>query len=398
MPEIDPTFTALPYRELGAAALARAQELGASHADFRFERVRYQHVGVRDGALQGASDTEDLGFAVRVIHRGAWGFASGVILTDDEAVRLAETRGRRRRGRRRDDHDARRARSRAGLRRRHLGLVLPRQPARRADRREGRAARRLDRPAAPGCRRRPRVRVRAAGPGEQVLRRPGRHDHDPAADPDPPGLRGDGRRGRHLRLDGEHRAAGRPRLGVPDRPGHRGRLRLGRRARPGARAARREAQGPQHRGRPLRPGHPPVQPVAHHPRVDRPRDRARPGAGLRGQLRRHVVRDVRQAQHAPVRLPGDERDRRPHRRARARDGRLRRRGRRDPVVGHRQGRRPGRLPARPADGPHEARAQHVDPAAAPTAAPTPTPPATSRSSGWPTSPSRPPPTDRAATS
>jgi TldD protein len=91
MPEIDPTFTALPYRELGAAALARAQELGVTHADFRFERVRYQHVGVRDGALQGASDTEDLGFAVRVIHRGAWGFASGVILTSDEAVRLAET-------------------------------------------------------------------------------------------------------------------------------------------------------------------------------------------------------------------------------------------------------------------------------------------------------------------
>jgi TldD protein len=88
---MDPTFTALPYRELGAAALARAQELGATHADFRFERIRYQHLGVRDGALQGASDTEDLGFAVRVIHRGSWGFASGVVLTTDEAVRLAET-------------------------------------------------------------------------------------------------------------------------------------------------------------------------------------------------------------------------------------------------------------------------------------------------------------------
>ena len=107
MPEIDPTFTALPYRELGAAALARAQELGATHADFRFERVRYQHVGVRDGALQGASDTEDLGFAVRVIHRGAWGFASGVILTNDEAVRLAESAIARRRGRRGDDHRSR---------------------------------------------------------------------------------------------------------------------------------------------------------------------------------------------------------------------------------------------------------------------------------------------------
>ena len=88
---LDPTFTSLPYRSLADAALARAAELGATHADFRFERVRYQELGVRDGVLQGASDTEDLGFAVRVVHGGAWGFASAVVLTADEAVRVAET-------------------------------------------------------------------------------------------------------------------------------------------------------------------------------------------------------------------------------------------------------------------------------------------------------------------
>ena len=88
---LDPTFTSLPYRVLGDAALQRARELGASHADFRFERVRYQELGVRDGVLQGASDTEDLGLAVRVVHRGAWGFAAGVGLTPDDAVRVAET-------------------------------------------------------------------------------------------------------------------------------------------------------------------------------------------------------------------------------------------------------------------------------------------------------------------
>lgn len=90
-PHLDPTFTELPYRSLGDAALSRAQALGASHADFRFERVRYQHLGVRDGVLQGAADAEDLGFAVRVIHGGAWGFASGVVLTDEEAARVAES-------------------------------------------------------------------------------------------------------------------------------------------------------------------------------------------------------------------------------------------------------------------------------------------------------------------
>ncbi len=40
MPGIDSSFLALPYRALGEAALARAADLGASHADFRFERIR----------------------------------------------------------------------------------------------------------------------------------------------------------------------------------------------------------------------------------------------------------------------------------------------------------------------------------------------------------------------
>lgn len=87
---LDPTFQALPHRRLGEVALARAAELGVSHADFRFERVRYQDLTARDGVLQAADDSVDVGFAVRVVHRGAWGFASGVLLTDEEARRVAE--------------------------------------------------------------------------------------------------------------------------------------------------------------------------------------------------------------------------------------------------------------------------------------------------------------------
>jgi TldD protein len=89
--EIDPTFLALPYERLGQVALERARDFGVTHADFRFERNRYQHFSVRDGALEGAQDAEDLGFAVRVVLDGAWGFASGVALTESEAVTVAET-------------------------------------------------------------------------------------------------------------------------------------------------------------------------------------------------------------------------------------------------------------------------------------------------------------------
>ena len=36
--EIDPTFLALPYRQLAQVALERARDFGVTHADFRFER------------------------------------------------------------------------------------------------------------------------------------------------------------------------------------------------------------------------------------------------------------------------------------------------------------------------------------------------------------------------
>jgi TldD protein len=90
VPEIDPAFLALPLRRLADAALGRARELGATHADFRLERIRNQVISLRDGKLQSAGTGEDLGFAVRVVHDGTWGFAAGVDLTPETAARVAE--------------------------------------------------------------------------------------------------------------------------------------------------------------------------------------------------------------------------------------------------------------------------------------------------------------------
>ncbi|RLL66182.1 TldD/PmbA family protein [Streptomyces sp. Z26] len=87
--EVDPAFLALPLRALADAALARAKALGAEHADFRLERVRGATWRLRDARTGGGSDTTDAGYAVRVVHRGAWGFASGVDLTMDAAARVA---------------------------------------------------------------------------------------------------------------------------------------------------------------------------------------------------------------------------------------------------------------------------------------------------------------------
>jgi len=90
VPEVDASFLDLPRHELADAALQRAKDLGATYAEFRLERIRSESISLRDSVLESARDDEDLGLAVRVIHDGTWGFAAGVALTTDEAVRVAE--------------------------------------------------------------------------------------------------------------------------------------------------------------------------------------------------------------------------------------------------------------------------------------------------------------------
>jgi TldD protein len=87
---IDPDFTAYPLRELAAAALQRAADLGADHADFRAELLRRQLISLSDANLETQIDSGDVGLAVRVVVDGTWGFASAVDLTTEAAVRAAD--------------------------------------------------------------------------------------------------------------------------------------------------------------------------------------------------------------------------------------------------------------------------------------------------------------------
>ena len=70
-------------------------------------------------------------------------------------------------------------------------------------------------------------------------------------------------------------------------------------------------------GRPEDADPPSDQPLAHHPRVGRPPDRARSRARLRGELRRHQLPHDRQARHVRVRLEAREHRRRQDAGARA---------------------------------------------------------------------------------
>ncbi|GAA3558433.1 TldD/PmbA family protein [Nonomuraea rosea] len=90
MRQIDPDFLELPLRQLADAALQRARDLGAEHADFRLERVRAETLSLYDTRLEGAMDADDLGYAVRVVKGGTWGFAAGIHLTPEAAAVVAE--------------------------------------------------------------------------------------------------------------------------------------------------------------------------------------------------------------------------------------------------------------------------------------------------------------------
>jgi TldD protein len=87
---VDDDFRALPLRNLADAALSRAQELGAGHADLRVERVRTSAVHLRDARLAASGDDTDTGLAVRVLVDGVWGFAAASDLTTRAALDAAE--------------------------------------------------------------------------------------------------------------------------------------------------------------------------------------------------------------------------------------------------------------------------------------------------------------------
>ena len=86
---VDPTFLALPLDTLADVALTVARQRGATYADFRVERLRSQIIVARDRELQTSAEGETVGFSVRVVARGAWGFAAGIDLTTDAVAAVA---------------------------------------------------------------------------------------------------------------------------------------------------------------------------------------------------------------------------------------------------------------------------------------------------------------------
>ena len=71
-------------------ALGAATKAGATYADVRLVRRRNESLSTREDRIEGVDASEDYGIGVRVIAKGAWGFAASPAVTVAEAERLAK--------------------------------------------------------------------------------------------------------------------------------------------------------------------------------------------------------------------------------------------------------------------------------------------------------------------
>jgi TldD protein len=83
-------FSDPELRRLADEALNTARMKGASYADVRISRHRYESVSTRERRVTDVSSDESYGFGVRVLVAGTWGFAASNKVTREEVARIAE--------------------------------------------------------------------------------------------------------------------------------------------------------------------------------------------------------------------------------------------------------------------------------------------------------------------
>jgi TldD protein len=100
---LTPEILAVPFaangelKALAGVALNAARRLGATYADIRINRYRSQNVSLRSSpdrsgkvnTVPSVSSSESYGFGIRVIAKGAWGFAASYQVDKDEIARMA---------------------------------------------------------------------------------------------------------------------------------------------------------------------------------------------------------------------------------------------------------------------------------------------------------------------
>jgi TldD protein len=74
--------------KMAEIALSAAKTLSASYADIRINRYRNEFIATRENQVQQVTRSQNFGFGVRVLAKGAWGFASSRQVDEEEVRRV----------------------------------------------------------------------------------------------------------------------------------------------------------------------------------------------------------------------------------------------------------------------------------------------------------------------
>src|SRR2546426_733031 len=76
--------------KLADLAISHATKLGAIYADIRINRYRNESIFTREQQVQNVSRSQNFGCGVRVLVKGAWGFAASHLVTPESVLRITE--------------------------------------------------------------------------------------------------------------------------------------------------------------------------------------------------------------------------------------------------------------------------------------------------------------------
>jgi TldD protein len=85
---LEPGMSSQTRNDLADISIDLAKRLGASYGDIRINRYRQESISTRERQVQHVSRNQSFGFGVRVLVKGAWGFASSSQVTPDEVRRV----------------------------------------------------------------------------------------------------------------------------------------------------------------------------------------------------------------------------------------------------------------------------------------------------------------------
>jgi TldD protein len=75
---------------LADIAIGLAKKAGATYADIRINRYRFESISAREQRVQNVFRAQNFGFGVRVLLKGAWGFASSCRVTPESVRRITD--------------------------------------------------------------------------------------------------------------------------------------------------------------------------------------------------------------------------------------------------------------------------------------------------------------------